>query len=155
MKYEADSSNAYEGKLYVYDSVDLYQLEQVAYQNPVKGGDAVFSARMMLWIEVLDDRWSNGERRNNPVIQEEERFAFKLYPNPSNGQLTLEYTLKEGESGTFGIYSTGGLAVKRYPIRWENSVLRINESDLASGTYIYAIKINGELRKMDKLVIVK
>ncbi len=154
LKYEADSLNT-EGNLYVFDSTEIATLESVAYQNPVLGGNSVFLARILLWIEVIDDHWATPERRNQNFVKEDNRYGFKLYPNPSSGQVTLDYVLQENETGELGIYSSAGIAIKKYTFANNNNSLNVNESTLKSGTYIYAIKVNGQLVKMDKLVIVK
>ena len=154
LKYESDSLNT-EGNLYEFDSLELSILENVAYQNPILGGSAVYLARVLLWIVVRDDKWQSAERKSHPAVKEDERFAFKLYPNPGNGSFTLSYTLQVNEQGEFGIYTLGGMTIKNYNFGPNQNMLSINETGLSSGAYLYGIWVNGVLRKMDRLVIVK
>jgi hypothetical protein len=153
LKYEADTLNV-EGKLYEFDSLEIYTLEQIAYQHPARGGEAVIMARVLLWIEVIDGGWES-YRRSQPYLKEDERFGFKLFPNPNPGVFELTYTLNEKDKAEFGIYNVAGMSVKKFALNNSDTRISINASDLSSGTYIYAIKVNGTLVKMDRLVIVK
>ena len=84
-----------------------------------------------------------------------ETDIFKLYPNPNNGNMTMEYNVSENTSPTLIIYDITGRIVKQYELNSHNLVLTINASDLNAGVYYYDIKTSEIVVKSDKLVIVK
>ncbi len=64
LAYNTDTTRAIE-YWYKYDSTEISQLENVAYQNPVLGGDAVFMARIMLFMDVIDLEMTKSLHFNN------------------------------------------------------------------------------------------
>lgn len=84
-----------------------------------------------------------------------ETTDVKLYPNPPNGNLTLEYNLQENESGELIIYSLAGIAVKSAYLNSGLKALNIDAYDLQSGMYLYELKINGKAGRKNKLMIIK
>ncbi|OFX47283.1 MAG: hypothetical protein A2046_16410 [Bacteroidetes bacterium GWA2_30_7] len=54
---------------------------------------------------------------NGQLIQAQENRFGNLYPNPSNGKVTLQYQLPKGEqSGEIVLYNLQGAEVKRYKV---------------------------------------
>jgi hypothetical protein len=80
---------------------------------------------------------------------------FDLYPNPSDGNLQLHYTLQANEKGKMLVYDLSGKQLKEYLLPSNNSQLQITNSDLESGVYFYQIIINDRIMKSDKLIIIK
>ena len=72
-----------------YDSAEIAQLLNVAYQNPMHGGTAVYQARAMLFIDVIDDVFSEKHliHHNLPIVAN--LAEYKMYPNPNNGTMQL------------------------------------------------------------------
>ena len=80
---------------------------------------------------------------------------FKLYPNPNNGSMTLEYKLTSTETATFIIYDVSGRLVKQQTLSSENKTAIINAFELDAGAYYYDIKVGESKVKSDKLIIIK
>ena len=153
--YEKDTLNP-PGVTYIYDSAEIYRLNKIAHQNPIMGGEAVYQARTALWIDVHDDKTIDPIKRlKQHGVHQEKPYTFKLYPNPNNGNMTLEYKLEEKETGVFGIYSIQGKAIKKYTLNISNTSITIDQSQLAAGAYFWGVKVNEKLVKMDKLIIIK
>ncbi|MBL7888091.1 MAG: T9SS type A sorting domain-containing protein [Bacteroidia bacterium] len=83
------------------------------------------------------------------------QYDFKLYPNPNNGQMVLEYTLEKNEEAVLNIYDIAGKLISSYLINSNNKSIAINENNLDAGIYYYSISVNGKSVKSDKLVIIK
>lgn len=79
-----------------------------------------------------------------------------LYPNPSNGKVTLQYQLPEGEhNGEIILYNTQGGEVKRYKVDDTFKDLLLDNTQLHTGTYFYQlITTNGSVG-VKKMIIVK
>lgn len=80
---------------------------------------------------------------------------FNLYPNPNDGNIFIDYHLKDNENGMLCIFDLTGRNVRTLPINSNNTSIKINENELNAGTYYYCIKVNDQLVKTKKLVIVK
>jgi len=59
------------------------------------------------------------------------------YPNPSNTIVNLPYHLEYGATGTMSIYGLGGNLIEQKNISGNSSILPLNVSTFAPGTYIY------------------
>ena len=81
--------------------------------------------------------------------------GFKLYPNPNNGSMIIEYKIAENDKGVLGIYDLTGRMIKQYSLNSKNTSLTISGNELAIGTYYYSILINNRLIKTEKLIIIK
>lgn len=98
----------------------------------------------------------------------EDKFPEKYilnqnYPNPFNPQTTITYGLKKPAEVRLVIYNMMGQKVKTlisgyqnsgsYTLQWNS--LTDNNQQAASGTYIYAMFINGKLVKSKKMVMIR
>jgi len=86
---------------------------------------------------------------------EKNKFKVKVYPNPSNGNMTLEYSLKDNESGMFNLYNITGTLISSHPLQKNSQQLFINNDELEAGIYLYDVSINNKKVKTDKIVIIK
>ncbi len=154
---------------YIYSDGDKTTLSSIANQCPIDGGNAVYQARVLLMtinntvIDFVDNcNVVAGRSMEEPPIdttlsnhQTITSSNYKLYPNPNNGNMLLDYTLNEGEVGIIKIYDLTGKLICSYRLNANNSQLQINNADLNNGIYIYHITVNNTIVKSDKLVIIK
>lgn len=92
------------------------------------------------------------------AINENENPAqnISIFPNPTNGNATITYTLPQGETkGEIIIYDIAGAQVKRIAITSGNSTIELDDSALQSGTYFYQLTTNKGVAGTRKLVVVK
>ena len=81
--------------------------------------------------------------------------GFKLYPNPNDGNMTLDYFIAEGKTAEFRLYDIMGRTHKVVQLETGQNIYRINDSSLHQGLYLYDVRVDGEVVKTDKLVILK
>jgi hypothetical protein len=80
----------------------------------------------------------------------------KVYPNPSNGNMQLDYSLTEGTPGELVIYDLTGRKINAYKLSaGEKNTLSISEEALKNGVYFYELIINNEMVNNDKIIIIK
>ncbi len=94
-------------------------------------------------------------RCNVGVEETKNEFSVKLYPNPNDGNMTLEYNITEIGVAMFIIYDVSGRIVKEQTFNTENKKTTINAESLNAGLYYYTITINGNRKTSNKLVIIK
>ena len=79
-----------------------------------------------------------------------------LYPNPSNGTVTLQYQLPEGEQeGELILYNMQGAEVKRYKVDNTFKDVLIDNTQLPAGTYFYQLQTNKGAVGTKKMVVIK
>ena len=134
---------------------DSSTLLSIAFQSPIDGGDAVYSARVMLGIDpnnssnriMLNDYETN-------LVNEIKRA--KVYPNPNNGTMQVYYSLQEGKKGEFVLYELTGRKIKTYRLNeGEQNVLVVSEEGLQNGVYFYEVLIDNNKIDNGKIVIIK
>jgi len=83
-------------------------------------------------------------------------FIFKLFPNPNNGNMVLEYSLADEKTGLITIFDVSGRAVSVFALQnGKQKQLFINQTELANGLYFYEIKTNATPLQKGKFVILK
>lgn len=141
-------------------ATEMNSLRSIAALCPYTYGNAVYVARGIIApydTTEYEDLCNENNLRTAPEQSQIvfEPDDFKLYPNPTNGDITIEYHLAENESGTFELYSADGALIKSVSIQSAVNVSTISLTDLSAGMYYYTLRINGEMKKSDKLVIIK
>jgi hypothetical protein len=111
---------------FLLDSADEQLLEGVAYQNPILGGNAVYQARQMLFIDVLDAEMTMRSMQINN--NEEHSASFSIYQNFYNvcqngnfGKFDAVYSLVMN-GDTLGAYQLNQL-IESKNIPEENQLL--------------------------------
>jgi len=139
------------------------QLQSIANMCPFTEGDAVYMARTIIDpldtgnyvnpCEVLDNTISSSRiaQPDVPVINEQQTIAFNIYPNPSNGNFTIDYQLEQG--GQMEVYDITGKMVKQIMLNSTNQREEL-KLDTEKGVYLYVLKTNQEVIKTGKLVII-
>jgi len=140
-----------------FSSADSATLYSIAIEEPLEFGDAVYSARVMLGIDP--NNAGNRIREDIPVInisKAKEISISKVYPNPNDGTMQINYSLEEGQIGKLIIYDLTGRKLNTYSLQeGEHNTLKISEGALKNGVYFYEIIVNGEMIEQDKIVIIK
>jgi hypothetical protein len=89
------------------------------------------------------------------IDNHEDDFYFKIYPNPSNGIINIEYRLSEKKSGSLKIFDlTGRKVSERLLERTEDKII-VNETNLQAGLYFYSVVINDQVRNTGRIVVEK
>jgi hypothetical protein len=76
------------------------------------------------------------------------------YPNPANGLITIDYTLKNTpKNAKIIFYDMLGKVVKETPIANQQGVAKINVADLHTGFYFYNFMVDGKTSNARKIII--
>lgn len=147
---------------FILDSMQRVNLEAYAVQNPLYAGKGVYTARVMLDINPDDNIAGNqnarmrNENEELPArIWEEAANDFKIVPNPNDGNMLLEYSLKQDEAGTLSIFDISGRRISFYPLFANENRVKVSEEILQNGIYFYTVSVNEQLVKKGKLIIIR
>jgi hypothetical protein len=97
------------------------------------------------------------EKTDQENILDRESY-LKLYPNPSAGEVTIEYYLNRSELVEIALYDNFGKLVYKLKNRTPHDVgiykITLNGVELPNGIYLCTLKTENE-QKTEKLVIMK
>jgi hypothetical protein len=90
---------------------------------------------------------------STPVEEIRKDIFFRMYPNPSNGKITMDILIPKPEDLTVSFYSIEGKKVleKTYPA-YDNSILNFDLGEKSAGIYYVCLKTNSYF-STKKLVI--
>lgn len=137
-----------------FGTADSLTLVNIALQSPLTGGDAVFSARVMLGIDPII---SNMDYVTTPGHNAmfDENSTIKVYPNPANEVLYIE-TDKETEGMlTVEIFNTTANLIYSKNINAGDKYQTIDISNIRKGIYYIRISNKDAQLYNQKLVIIK
>ena len=132
---------------------DSLTLVNIAYQLPSKGGDAVFSARVILGIDPIDKDdhqvipINNQANTVNPL-------TINVYPNPANDKLYIVPNQVVEGMATVEIYNMNGKLSYSTTINIAQKVETLNVSSIKAGIYNLRITTIDQTFS-HKLVIIK
>ena len=131
-------------------SDQVAQLENIIFQCPFSGGEAVYKARML--YSLVNDSISYDDydlcilqgiapRHSKPI----DEIKFSLFPNPSSQQATLTYQLGEFDSGKFQMVDQLGRVICKNELSSLENNLLINIQEIPIGVYSYQLIVNGTI----------
>ena len=126
-----------------------YEIENIAYQNPFFGGEAVYYARAMLRLDVQDQ--IPQLRRRGPIHKS--ISGATIYPNPAGNYFTFNYNNVENLEGRLLIEDEVGKIVLRTDLRSSSTI--ISTAQLLSGYYVYKFYSENAPIVTGKLIIIK
>ncbi|MEO8085377.1 MAG: T9SS type A sorting domain-containing protein [Bacteroidota bacterium] len=137
------------------DSSQRTSLEEIAYQNPVEGGQAVYQARAMLRVYISDNGNSSAYRKANytanRILNSHQKFS--VYPVPATSFFIIKNNERQEMNLTINVFDATGKSMKTTNSRILDDLI-ISSNSLKSG--VYSIRIDSEYGvEMHKLIIVK
>jgi len=124
-------------------------MNKIALQSPILGGDAVYSARVMLGISPPS---TNAVKRMNQSTTNTTNSVGSIYPNPAKDEAYIDYQLPEGQKGTVSFYNITGQLLSEYAISNGSNKLTINTAKYKSGIYFYKVLVNDNIIENEKMV---
>ncbi len=139
--------------IYEFTPADSAVLYGIAVQHASDAGEGVYSARVLLGLDV-DEYGASGNRYGNPDESSVESVqAMSLYPNPATDQLTINTTLVEGQTSTVIITDLQGKIVMSKNVSVSGHLI-IDASTLDNGMYFVQMFVDGVLIETNKLEVI-
>jgi len=86
----------------------------------------------------------------NPVLTN-----LPVFPNPSDGNVFVEYNLSNSQTGTFTVYTATGSPVLTVNLKTGLNTISIDEKMLSEGVYYYQTIVGSNDFSSGKLMIIK
>jgi len=79
---------------------------------------------------------------------------FRLYPNPANEAVTIEYSVAQNDNAILTIIDmTGRVISSQQLLSGDHMTTTVNTSDISSGAYYSDLRVNGQSVMKNKLVV--
>lgn len=112
-------------------------------------------------LALLEELWDIEEEKNAEealieTITIEDLLTCKIYPNPVESFMNLEYELKEDAQITFDLYSVDGMPVKKIKTKTQKAGFyqeQIDCSNLHPRNYVLKVTVNN--LSLNKVIIKK
>ena len=92
---------------------------------------------------------------DSPNTQNLSEPYVKLYPNPNDGSMQLEYLLPENLTGTFELYDLTGRRVYSFALPESSGLKSISAHNLTRGVYMYKVASGDKTVDLGKVVVIK
>jgi hypothetical protein len=140
-------------------STELQRLQIIAAQCPLSGGKAVFDARALLSIArdslVWYDHTCTGGQQFRAIDNTDavaSAVSVELFPNPANGEATVQWGVPLEAEGRLDIYDTLGRLHRSEVLAPGSSQHKLMLEGLDQGLYYVDVQI-GVKRSTLKLVV--
>lgn len=136
---------------------DSAVLLAVALQEPLYGGDAVYSARVMLGLDPIGGIILRQQNTEESLHQSKQEFACKIYPVPASDHLAIEHAEFEDAASSLHleIYSLMGFKTGTYVLDPKSILHRLDISGLKNGVYFCRILQDHKVVFTGKLIVIK
>lgn len=163
--YSSTITNTHHCYIYNEDGNVLYTFPDVlSYTSNTTGGGTTYSGKEFSsqYVHLIDgelrvalDYWDydedeyrtkiykfNGSPDMEDIVQVPEAGVRSMpaFPNPTRGEVTLPYTLPQGERATMQIFDMSGRLIEQRPISGEGRMVKVDVSAYAPGVYLYEYK---------------
>jgi hypothetical protein len=141
--------------IYSFNTLDSALLFSIAYQSPRIGGNAVFTARYMLGLDLLD--LNSGIHKIKKSKSETFSINFtsvktvKTYPNPAKDDITFELLNQNTINGEIQIYNSLGILVMSQNINGSKKI--VNTSKFENGIFFFKLISNDQIIDSGKFII--
>jgi len=138
------------------DAID--QLEVIAYQCPLAGGNAVYRARAIL--SLISDNYVYDDinlclQAGIILRQTPKKPTARLYPNPANNSVSLVYEMPKGSTAELQLFNSVGMLQLKNTLSSEMTQMSFSTEQLTPGVYQYRVNFDGDFQLNGKLVIIR
>jgi hypothetical protein len=146
--------------LYALTEDQKFALEQIIFQCPLVGGEAVYSARNLYSLvndeQVYDDdELCLLQGYALRMVKPQNEVKSNFYPNPATNHATLNYELSVEQRGILRIIDNLSRPVAEFPLPNENNQLTFDCSAIQSGIYTYQIIVDGQVQIAKLFTIIR
>ncbi|MFT5821645.1 MAG: hypothetical protein ACI8ZM_002899 [Crocinitomix sp.] len=100
-------------------------------------------------------RTCTGTKSPESITEDDDAFEFALYPNPSNGMMTISYNVPTEGENRITIYTMDGKEVFTSLLKSGRYSEQIDISHVQSGIYLYKISLNNLPAEVGRISISK
>ncbi len=147
------------------NSSQLNTIRALSNKCPFEDGTAVYMARairvaydgFMVYGDSCEsntnqDKEHRPEHVNNSTTQES---YLNIYPNPNNGNFTMDYKLNNNQTGKVILFNSVGQQIGAYLLNNSVGKMTVSNPELTNGVYIYELSTSDNHTTVGKVIIIK
>ncbi|MCG3165590.1 MAG: hypothetical protein POELPBGB_01358 [Bacteroidia bacterium] len=110
-----------------------------------------------LIVTITDATWTDSTICYSAIGVEEISAIdkFKIYPNPNNGEIQVEYLLPEGSKGYIEVLDINGKILQNYPLHEGKHTHGITINNQSTGLYFARLCVDDRYVYTDKIAVIK
>jgi hypothetical protein len=125
-----------------------------AHQSPRVSGNAVYKARAMLGLYILDTETYSAKSAQHASTNIIEYESFlKLYPNPANELIQYEFDIEEMDKGKIKIYNVLGSILEEINVNHKISKGSIDLTKFSKGVYLFELNVEGNQKIIKQFIV--
>ena len=135
-------------------STDSTTLEEIAYQNPLSGGPAVYRARAILFMEIHDEQVLSrlSKPKKQDIIRNESTGHVTLFPNPANQNCLIAFKGMENNFKIILRNSVGETILLKHFQKGEK-LFNLNTNSIVPGIYFVFVYDTENIFEVKKLIV--
>ena len=112
---------------------------------------------MLMTVPAMNQRmlYDNNPPENEPANNTDKITAGNLYPNPTNNEANINYSIGRNNEGYLYLFDITGKLIIKEKLLPDNNILTISTNQLKLGVYLYNITVDKQIIKTGKLVVIK
>jgi len=122
-----------------------------AEQSPRVAGNAVYTARVLLGLMIIDTE--TYAAKSTQIINSNAHSYLKIFPNPSNDYFYYFLPLKEEDKGFVSIIDISGKEIQNWSADNTTKQGSLDIHKYAKGVYFFELTINGNQKITQKLIV--
>lgn len=127
------------------------RMNEIAYLSPRVAGNAVYTARVLLGLLLIDTE--TYAAKTSQINTTNENSDLRIYPNPSSDFFNYYLPLKEEEKGTVSIIDISGKEIQTWTADYSTNQGILDIQKYAKGIYLFELTINGNQKLIQKLIV--
>lgn len=143
----------------VFNPTDTLVLINIARQLALTGGDAVYDARPMLFMEVHDRVVSSlrkaQEEKFHDQLLKNMVDAVRMFPNPATDKLTIEYDITNDCTLLLVLTDLAGKNVLSLQLNSAYTSADVSLHDIQQGMYLISLFMNVKEARHEKICVIK
>ncbi len=144
-----------QGNFY-FTKADSTTLSDIAYEHGYLYGPGVYMARVLLGLNIEDDYEGTSKTDELSDAPNEDYLQYtKIYPNPNDGQMQMDYLLPENSTGFLEILDINGRVLQNYQLFAGMHTMAININQHDQGLYFARLYVDGNYKYTDKIAVIK
>lgn len=124
----------------------------IAFENPISGGPAVYTARVMLDVDIDDFIPENGRLSQQGINSSLTKPIGKVYPNPTTDIVNYRLILLDYSDVVIVLEDIYGRTINKFKYSDKNGILRISIANYQQGIYTLKAYKRNELINSQKIV---
>lgn len=133
--------------IWLFTTISLMAQQSAVFFEYDAAGNRILRTMLVKKLSEADSTQFHAEA--HPNVGNQQNQVIKVYPNPTDGIVNIEFGLQFRQNGTYTLSAINGLLIMQGNLT--STINMLNMKDLAKGTYILLVETD-EVKEKFKIV---